>query len=187
METIYTGGWTGYDCLQAAIGVFALVSGIVALTLALIGWITWRAVRRQSGGFRLVGWVLGGTGALVFAIAVFVIFFGGPIYRHIAFGGNAFLFEGCDGTRAVSVRIPLDDVARTVYRGRWTGGRSSRLVHEVVLTTREGGVFAIPLSLDAGTTNHAALNRILPPAVTEAYVEALRQRDITPPAAYDAR
>ena len=88
---------------------------------------------------------------------------------------------------AAVVDLPMTEIENISYRGRWTGGRSPRFVQEIVLHRRDGETFLIPLSRDAGVTNHEALARILPPEVIDAYLAALDRRGLDRPAAYSGR
>lgn len=186
MDILYSSSWTGTSCAQHVLGVGAISLAIIAATLGFIAWIATRFGNRATAAEnrRLVRWVIGGTGALVSAIVVYVLFLDGPIYREIAYRQNTFTFTGCDGMSPVAVDLPQSDIGNISYRGRWTGGRSSRFVQEIVLGRRDGETFVIPLSRDSDATNHAALARILPPEVIDAYLASLDRRGWERPAAY---
>ena len=186
METIYSGGWLDYTCSQAAFGILALVLGIIGGALALVFWIVLRfaGTSIRDPDLRLIRWIVAGSAAVCFAIGIHVVFFEGPVYRHIAFGDDRFVFAGCDGASDVRVEIPMAEIRSMTYRGRTTGSRTTRFVQEVVMVTQANGALLIPLSRDEEVTNHAALKRILPAHVTDAYVAALDRLQWPRPAAY---
>jgi hypothetical protein len=189
MATIYQAGWIGYDCTTTTWSILALTFGIFAAVIGFLAWLGIRHARRYESrdAERIVKWITGGSAAGLSIIAVYVVIFDGPFYRQIAFDGAAYHFEGCDGTRPVNVRLPLVDIRDTSYRGRWTGGKSSRLVHEVVLTRDDGQAFVIPLNRDADPAQLGALARALPEAVVNDYAAALRERNQEPPEAFRTR
>lgn len=189
MQTIYQAGWIGYDCTTTTWSILALTTGIFAAVIGFFAWLGIRHARRHAApdAERIVWWITGASAVGLAFVAVYVVAFDGPFYRQIAFDGASYQFEGCDGTRPVNVRLPLADIRDTSYRGRWTGGKSSRLVHEIVLTRDDGQSFVIPLDRDADPAHLAALAGALPEAVANDYAAALRARNQEPPAAFRAR
>lgn len=189
MDILYSSVWAGTTCLRHMGEVAALVIGILAGVLAVIAWLTirfgGRATARENR--QLAVWIVGGTGAFILCVVVYVFFFDAPIYRQITFAQNTFTFDGCQAAKPVVVDIPMAEIANIAYRGRWTSGKSPRFVQEIVLSRRDGETFLIPLSREAETTNHAALARILPPEVIDAYLAALDRRGWERPAAYGSR
>lgn len=186
MDVLYSSAWAGTNCLRHMAEVSALVVSILFGVLAVIGWITirfgGRATAREN---RLIAfWIVGGTGAFILCILVYVFFFDSPIYRQITYAGDTYTFEGCQAAKPVVEQLPQAEIANIAYRGRWTSGKSPRFVQEIVLTRRDGEAFFIPLSRDSDATNHAALARILPREVIDAYLAALDGRGWRRPAAY---
>lgn len=190
METVFAGAWSGDSCTRSAIGTLLLIGAVLTGTLLLIAAISWGAMRRmedRAAARRLLVWICGSTAAVCLGIGVYVVFFGGPVYRHIAFGGGILVFEGCSGFRPVREDIPFAEVEGVHYRSRWSGGRSRYLIDEVVVATRGRGPFLIPLNTDPSLSRHEALIRLLPKAVIDDYVASLRSRNITPPPALAGR
>ncbi len=184
MDTVFTGAWSGVSCTRSTIESLLLVVGVLLGILLLLGGMAWMIVRRTqqtATPLRAMVLILGGTGAVSLAIGLYVVFLDGPVYRHIAFGNGVLVFEGCSGFRHVREEFALADLEGVHYRSRWTGGRSPRLVDEVVVETRDRGVFLIPLNRDPAITHHAALKRLLPARVVDDYVAALRGRGLAPP------
>lgn len=189
MDILHSTVWTGQGCATTTWSILALVIATFAATLGLLAWFGIRQARRYEsrGAERVVRGIAAASAVGIVLMAVYVVVFDGSFYRQIAFDGTAYHFEGCDGMQPLHVRVPLADIRDTAYRGRWTGGRSSRLVHEVVLTRDDGHTFVIPLDRTADTALQAAQARVLPPAVVTAYLAALRERGQEPPEAFRGR
>lgn len=189
MDILYSSLWAGTSCVRHMAEVGAMVVGILVAVLGFIAWLTirfgGRATAREDR--QLAMWIVGGTGALILGTVAYVVLFDSPIYRQISFAQNTFTFDGCQAVKPVVVDLPMTEIENISYRGRWTGGRSPRFVQEIVLHRRDGETFLIPLSRDAGVTNHEALARILPPEVIDAYLAALDRRGLDRPAAYSGR
>lgn len=176
MEVLYQTLWAGHGCTAIAAKVAALAIAATAVTAVILIVILRIAIRRGSARPVAWRWPAAGLGALIVGIILFAAVDGRTTHR-ISVAADGLVFEGCDGLSPSSEAVAFREVTGAAHRMRRARGRSGGQVDEVVLTLRDAGeTRIIPLSTDPATLNPAALRRVMPAAVIEAYRDSLAQR-----------
>lgn len=184
METLYRNIWAGEGCLAIAAQVGGIAIGALGMVAAVMLLIVRRAARRGGAAQPTLGWSMAGLVLLVLGIGGYAILDGRTTNR-ILVTADGLVFEGCDGLSGFREAVAFADIAGAGHRTRRIGGRSPRLVDEVVLTLRgSDAAWVIPLSNDGATLDPALLRRVLPAPVIEAWHAAVAQRGGRLPAGF---
>ena len=187
METLYRNLWAEQGCtaIAAQVGGIAilLLAAVAGIMLLILHW----AARRRGTPQPPLGWSLAGIALLVLGIVAYAILDGRTTNR-ILVAADGLVFEGCDGLSGFRETLAFAEIAGAQHRTRRGGGRSARLLDEVVLTQRgTGTAWVIPLSNDAATLDATLLRRVVPAPVIEAWRRAVAQRGGRMPAGSDRR
>jgi heme/copper-type cytochrome/quinol oxidase subunit 2 len=180
VEQLYKNYWADESCLGAALQVLALSTAVIAAVVVLLGLFTWLILRRQApaerrANARVFTLMFGGCAVLLMVVAVYATFVTKSL-RRIWVADGGFVFEVCEGPRAVKAEIAASDIAGISYQWRWSGGRTSEQLDELVITSRAGEPVIMRLSTDPDVLNFPLLKRVVPPEAISAWIAARRER-----------